>query len=212
MSEEDVALVLDEAKEAMEKSIRSFRIDLQKVRTGRANPAILDGVQVDYYGTPTPLNQLANLSAPDPRLIVISPYDKGALGEIERAILKADLGLTPTNDGKLVRIPIPALTEERRQQLVKQIKKSAEHHKVGVREARRGGGLAAQGSRVGRIGARGRAPPSREGDPGPHRQQDQEARRDDGEEGRGDPTGLTHGGGQHPSGGDSAPHRRHHGR
>jgi ribosome recycling factor len=137
MSDEDVALVLDEAKEAMEKSIRSFRIDLQKVRTGRANPAILDGVQVDYYGTPTPLNQLASLSAPDPRLIVISPYDKGALGEIERAILKADLGLTPTNDGKLVRIPIPALTEERRQQLVKQIKKSAEHHKVGVREARR---------------------------------------------------------------------------
>jgi ribosome recycling factor len=137
MSEEDIALVLDEAKEAMEKSIRSFRIDLQKVRTGRANPAILDGVQVDYYGTPTPLNQLASLSAPDPRLIVISPYDKGALGEIERAILKADLGLTPTNDGKLVRIPIPALTEERRQQLVKQIKKSAEHHKVGVREARR---------------------------------------------------------------------------
>jgi ribosome recycling factor len=122
----------------MEKSIRSFRIDLQKVRTGRANPAILDGVQVDYYGTPTPLNQLASLSAPDPRLIVISPYDKGALGEIERAILKADLGLTPTNDGKLLRIPIPALTEERRQQLVKQIKKSAEHHKVGVREARRG--------------------------------------------------------------------------
>jgi ribosome recycling factor len=138
MSEEDVALVLDEAKEAMEKSIRSFRIDLQKVRTGRANPAILDGVQVDYYGTPTPLNQLASLSAPDPRLIVISPYDKGALGEIERAILKADLGLTPTNDGKLVRIPIPALTEERRKELIKQIKKSAEHHKVGVREARRG--------------------------------------------------------------------------
>jgi ribosome recycling factor len=138
MSEEDVALVLDEAKEAMEKAIRSFRIDLQKVRTGRANPAILDGVQVDYYGTPTPLNQLANLSAPDPRLIVISPYDKGALAEIERAILKADLGLTPTNDGKLVRIPIPPLTEERRRELVKQIKKSAEHHKIGVREARRG--------------------------------------------------------------------------
>lgn len=138
MSAEDVALVLDEAKGAMEKSIRSFRIDLQRVRTGRANPAILDGVQVDYYGTPTPLNQLANLSAPDSRLIVISPYDKGALSEIERAILKADLGLTPTNDGKLVRIPIPALTEERRKELVKQIKKSAEHHKIGVREARRG--------------------------------------------------------------------------
>jgi ribosome recycling factor len=138
MSEEDVAVVLDEAKEAMEKSIRSFRIDLQKVRTGRANPSILDGVHVDYYGTPTPLNQLANLTAPDPRLIVISPYDKGSLPEIERAIMKADLGLTPTNDGKLVRIPIPSLTEERRKELVKQIKKSAEHHKVGVREARRG--------------------------------------------------------------------------
>jgi ribosome recycling factor len=138
MSEEDVAVVLDEAKEAMEKSIRSFRIELQKVRTGRANPAILDGIQVDYYGTPTPLNQLANLTAPDPRLIVISPYDKGALPEIERAIMKADLGLTPANDGKLVRIPIPPLTEERRKELVKQIKKSAEHHKIGVREARRG--------------------------------------------------------------------------
>jgi ribosome recycling factor len=138
MSEEDVAVVLDEAKEAMEKSIRSFRIDLQRVRTGRANPSILDGVHVDYYGTPTPLNQLANLTAPDPRLIVISPYDKGSLPEIERAIMKADLGLTPTSDGKLVRIPIPSLTEERRKELVKQIKKSAEHHKVGVREARRG--------------------------------------------------------------------------
>jgi ribosome recycling factor len=137
MSEEDVALVLGEAREAMEKSIRSLRIDLQKVRTGRANPAILDGVLVDYYGSPTPLNQLASLSAPDPRLIVISPYDRGALQEIERAILKSDLGLTPNNDGKLLRIPIPSLTEERRRDLVKQIKKSTEHHKVGVREARR---------------------------------------------------------------------------
>jgi ribosome recycling factor len=137
MSEEDVALVLGEAREAMEKSIRSLRIDLQKVRTGRANPTILDGVLVDYYGSPTPLNQLASLSAPDPRLIVISPYDRGALPEIERAILKSDLGLTPNNDGKLLRIPIPSLTEERRRDLVKQIRKSAEHHKVGVREARR---------------------------------------------------------------------------
>jgi ribosome recycling factor len=137
MSDEEVAIVLDEAREAMEKSIRSFRIELQKVRTGRANPAILDGVQVDYYGTPTPLNQLANLSAPDPRLIVVSAYDKGSLGDIEKAILKADLGLTPANDGKLVRIPIPPLTEERRKELVKQIKRSAEQHKIGVREARR---------------------------------------------------------------------------
>jgi ribosome recycling factor len=138
MSEEEVGIVVAEGREEMEKSIRSYRIELQKVRTGRANPALLDGVQVDYYGTPTPINQLANLSAADARLIVVSPYDKGAINEIERAILAADLGLTPNNDGKLVRIPIPALTEERRKDLVKQVKKTAEEHKIGVREARRG--------------------------------------------------------------------------
>jgi ribosome recycling factor len=138
MSAEDVGVVLDEAREEMEKSLRSLRIELQKVRTGRANPGLLDGILVDYYGTPTPLNQLANLSAPDPRLIVVSPYDKGALGDIEKAIRKSDLGLSPTNDGKLVRIPIPPLTEERRRDLVKHVKKMAEEHKIGVREARRG--------------------------------------------------------------------------
>lgn len=138
MAEGDVDLVLEQAREEMDKSIRSLRIDLQKIRTGRANPMLLDGIQVDYYGTPTPLNQLANLSAPDPRLIVVSPYDKGALQAIERAIQAADLGLTPGNDGKLIRIPIPALTEERRKELVKQVKKMAEGHKIGVREARRG--------------------------------------------------------------------------
>lgn len=138
MSAEDVTLVLDEARDEMEKSLRSLRIELQKVRTGRANPSLLDGLQVDYYGTPTALNQLANLSAPDPRLIVVSPYDKGALGEIEKAIRKSDLGLSPNNDGKLVRIPIPPLTEERRKELVKHVKKMAEEHKIGVREARRG--------------------------------------------------------------------------
>ncbi len=137
MSDEEVAIVLDQAKEEMDKAIRSLRIDLQKVRTGRANPQLLDGIQVDYYGTPTPLNQLANLTAPDPRMIVVSPFDKGALAAIERAIQTADLGLTPSNDGKLVRIPIPALTEERRKELVKQVKKTAEEHKIGVREARR---------------------------------------------------------------------------
>ena len=138
MSEEDVGIVLEEAKEQMDKSLRSLRIELQKVRTGRANPTLLDGISVDYYGTPTPLKQLANLTAPDPRLIVISAYDKGSLQAIERAIQAADLGLTPSNDGKVVRIPIPALTEERRKELVKQIKKTAEEHKIGVREARRG--------------------------------------------------------------------------
>ena len=134
---EELDLVLSEAEEAMKKSLGHLGADLKKVRTGRANPALLDGIQVDYYGTPTGLNQLANLTAPDPRLLVISPYDKGAIGDIEKAIQASDLGLTPNNDGKVVRIPIPALTEERRKELVKQVKKVAEDHKLGVRDARR---------------------------------------------------------------------------
>ena len=137
MSADDAALLYTEAKIAMEKSIRGLRADLQRVRTGRANPSLLDGLQVDYYGTPTPLNQLANLSTPDPRLIVVSPYDKGAMAGIEKAIQASDLGLTPSNDGKVVRIPIPPLTEERRKDLVKQVHRLAEDHKVGVREGRR---------------------------------------------------------------------------
>ncbi len=134
---EDVELVLSEANAAMEKSLDSTRRDLQKVRTGRASTALLDGIQVDYFGTPTPLNQLANLTVPDPRLIVINPYDKSSIQEIERAIQRSDLGLTPTNDGKLVRISIPPLTEQRRKDLVKQVRRQAEDHKVGVREGRR---------------------------------------------------------------------------
>ena len=137
MSEEEVALVVDETKDAMDKAIRSFRAELQKVRTGRANPALLEGIQVDYYGTPTPLNQLANLTTPDPRLIVISPYDKSVMQAVEKAIQTSDLGLTPSNDGKVVRIPIPPLTEERRKELVKHVHRLAEDHKVGIREARR---------------------------------------------------------------------------
>jgi ribosome recycling factor len=121
----------------MDKSLRSLRSDLQKVRTGRASTGLLDGIHVDYYGTPTPLNQLANMTVPDPRLIVISPYDKGSINAIEKAILTSDLGLTPSNDGKVVRIPIPPLTEERRKELVRHVHKLAEHHKVGVREGRR---------------------------------------------------------------------------
>jgi ribosome recycling factor len=137
MAEEDLALVRDEAKQHMEKSLKSLRGDLQKIRTGRASTGLLDGIHVDYYGTPTPLNQLANMTVPDPRLIVISPYDKGSISSIEKAIQKSDLGLTPSNDGKVVRIPIPPLTEERRKEIVRQIHKLAEHHKVGVREGRR---------------------------------------------------------------------------
>jgi ribosome recycling factor len=137
MAEEDVAIVIDEATESMEKSVRGLRHELSKVRTGRASTGLLDGLTVDYYGVQTPLNQLANLAAPDARLIVINPYDKGSLQAIERAIQASDLGLTPANDGKLIRIAIPPLTEERRKELVKHVKKVAEDHKVGVRDARR---------------------------------------------------------------------------
>jgi ribosome recycling factor len=137
MPAEDLELVHGEAKDAMEKAVRGLRAELQKVRTGRASTALLDGLQVDYYGQPTPLNQLANMSTPDARLIVVSPYDKGSISAIEKAILASDLGLTPGNDGKVVRIPIPPLTEERRKELVKHVHRLAEDHKVGVREARR---------------------------------------------------------------------------
>ncbi len=137
MAGEDIAVVRDEAKESMEKAVRSLRAELQRVRTGRASTALLDGIQIDYYGTPTPLNQLANLTTPDPRLIVISPYDKSVMQAIEKAVQSSDLGLTPSNDGKVVRIPIPPLTEERRKELVKHVHRLAEDHKVGVREARR---------------------------------------------------------------------------
>jgi ribosome recycling factor len=137
MSQEELALVEDEATQAMEKSVRRLRAELQKVRTGRASTALLDGIQVDYYGTPTPLNQMANLTIPDPRLIVINPFDKSVIQAVEKAIQSSDLGLTPSNDGKVVRIPIPPLTEERRVDLVKQVHRLAEGHKVGVRDARR---------------------------------------------------------------------------
>jgi ribosome recycling factor len=137
MADDDAALVQTEAREGMSKAIRRLKAELQKIRTGRASAALLDGIQVDYFETPTPLNQLANLTTPDPRLIVVSPYDKSVIGEIEKSILKADLGLSPSNDGKVVRIPVPALTEERRKELVKQVHRLAEDHKVGVRESRR---------------------------------------------------------------------------
>ncbi len=126
-----------ELQKEMEKSVTAFRKDLAKLRTGRASTALLEGVMVDYYGSPTPLNQLASLGAPEPRLLVVQPYDKAALGNIEKAILKTDLGLTPNNDGKLIRIPIPELTEERRKELVKHVKKVAEEFRVSIRSHRR---------------------------------------------------------------------------
>lgn len=129
--------IFTELQNEMEKSILAFRKELAKLRTGRASTALLEGVIVDYYGASTPLNQLANLGAPEPRLLVIQPYDRGAIGNIEKSILKADLGLMPNNDGKIIRIPIPELTEERRKELVKHVKKMAEEFRVSVRNHRR---------------------------------------------------------------------------
>jgi ribosome recycling factor len=129
--------VIKSAKDKMEKAVQSFRRELATVRAGRANPSLLDKVTVDYYGAVTPLNQLAGVSAPEARLLVIQPYDKSILGDIEKAILKADLGLSPSNDGDLIRIAIPQLNEERRQELVKLVKKYGEEAKVVVRNIRR---------------------------------------------------------------------------
>ena len=178
MAEEDLALVRDEARQHMESPLRSLRADLQKVRTGRASTGLLDGIHVDYYGTPTPLNQLANMTVPDPRLIVISPYDKGSISAIEKAIQKSDLGLTPSNDGKVVRIPIPPLTEERRKDSA-QVHKLAEHHKVGVREGRRDALAMLKDLESDGSATAGRAPPRGEEDPGPDRRVRQEDRRAD---------------------------------
>ena len=135
--EEEIAVVLEAGREAMTRTLDRFKRELMRVRTGRASTTLLDGIVVDYYGTPTPLKQLAGLSVPDARMIVVSPFDKSSMGAIERAIQGANLGVTPTNDGKLIRIAIPPLTEERRKDLVKQVRKVAEEHRVGVREGRR---------------------------------------------------------------------------
>ncbi len=129
--------VLEDLKESMEKSIGSFQSELKKIRTGRASTALLDGIMVDYYGTPTPLNQLGTISAPESRLITIQPWDVNSIGDIEKSILKSDLGLTPQNDGKLIRITIPSLTEERRKELVKHVKNMSEDYKIALRNHRR---------------------------------------------------------------------------
>ncbi|WP_010282359.1 ribosome recycling factor [Bacillus timonensis] len=130
---------LNQVKDKMSKAIQALSRELATVRAGRANPAILDKVTVDYYGAPTPLNQLASINVPEARMLVIQPYDKSVLGDMEKAIQKADLGLNPTNDGSIIRISIPPLTEERRRELVKLVKKYAEESKVAVRNIRRDG-------------------------------------------------------------------------
>jgi ribosome recycling factor len=129
--------ILKDTEVKMEKTLSSLKTDLNKVRTGRASLSLFDDIRVDYYGTPTPLNQVATLAVPESRLITIQPWDTSITAEIEKAVLKSELGLTPSSDGKIIRIPIPRLTEERRKELVKVVKKMAEAAKVALRNIRR---------------------------------------------------------------------------
>ena len=129
--------VLQETKDRMGKSEKAFEKEMSKVRTGRASQAILDGVMVDYYGAATPLPQMATVSIPESRLITVKPWDVSVINDVEKAILKANLGLTPSNDGKLIRISIPPLTEERRKEIVKTVAKTCEDYKVAIRNIRR---------------------------------------------------------------------------
>lgn len=133
----EIAETLKNAEEHMKKAIESLNSSFGSVRTGRANAKVLDRVTVEYYGSQTPINQIAGIKSPDAHLLVIEPWDKGALKEIERAIQESDLGVTPSNDGSVVRVPFPALTEERRKELVKQCKTYAEEARVAVRNIRR---------------------------------------------------------------------------
>ena len=131
------AQVVDALKKDMENTLDGLRKELTKVRTGRANTALIEGILVDYYGTKSPLNQLAALSAPESRLLVVQPYDKSVMSAIEKAIYQSDLGLTPVNDGKVIRVPLPELTEERRKELVRHVKKVGEEYRVSARNHRR---------------------------------------------------------------------------
>lgn len=132
-----ISTVTDEAKSGMGKSLEALRRELGKVRTGRASLSLLDDVKIDYYGTPTPLNQVGTLAIPEPRLITIQPWEKNLIPEIEKAILKSDLGLNPSSDGVLIRLSIPALTEERRKEMVKATKRMGEDSKIAIRNVRR---------------------------------------------------------------------------
>jgi ribosome recycling factor len=133
----DVKTLLADAKQRMHASLETVRRELATMRTGRASLSMLDGIRVDYYGTPTPLNQVGNLATPDPTLITIQPWDASLLGPIEKAIRTSDLDLNPQNDGKIIRVPVPSLTEERRKNLVKLAHKHAEEGRVAVRNVRR---------------------------------------------------------------------------
>ncbi|HEX8267942.1 MAG TPA: ribosome recycling factor [Pyrinomonadaceae bacterium] len=129
--------VIKETKPRMEGAVEDFKRKLANIRTGRATVGILDGIQVDYYGTPTPLSQMASISVPEPQLLMVQPWDTSQTGAIEKAIRNSDLGLNPSSDGKTVRVPIPPLTEERRKQMAKQVHEFAEDHRTAVRNVRR---------------------------------------------------------------------------
>jgi len=129
--------ILADVRGKMNKTMEHIQREFSSIRTGRASTALLDGIHVDYYGSSVSLNQIANVSVPDAKLLLITPYDKGGLGDIEKAILKSDLGLTPNNDGKVIRIPIPELSEERRKDLVKVVRRIAEDSKISLRGIRR---------------------------------------------------------------------------
>jgi ribosome recycling factor len=137
MSEDLLTTMLDDARERMHKSVESSRHEFGSVRTGRANPALLDRINVDYYGTATPLKQLATVNAPEARMLTIQPYDKSSIRAIEKAILESDVGLTPSNDGAMIRLMLPELTEERRKELVKVVRGLAEDGRVAIRNVRR---------------------------------------------------------------------------
>ncbi len=135
--QEEIELILDDAKERMAKALEHLDNELGKIRAGKANPKMLEGVLVDYYGSMSPLSQVANISTPDPRTIAIQPWEKGLIGAIEKAIMSSNLGLNPDNNGEIIRINIPPLTEERRRDLVKQVKTECEDAKVSLRNTRR---------------------------------------------------------------------------
>lgn len=132
-----MADAVTELKSRIDKTLDDLRKELTKVRTGRASPNLLDGIRVDYYGTPTPLSGVANITSPEPRLIVIKPWERTVLKEIEKAIREANLGINPMNDGEVIRLPFPPLTEERRKEIAKQVKTKGEDHKVAIRNIRR---------------------------------------------------------------------------
>jgi ribosome recycling factor len=135
----DYDTILLETEERMEKALEVLKERYRGMRTGRANPGLVEGIRVNYYGSPTPLKQLANLSAPEANLLVIKPFDPGSLGEIEKAIMKSDIGIHPTNDGKLIRLEVPPLSQERRQQLAARAKETAEETRIALRNIRRDG-------------------------------------------------------------------------